>query len=224
MGFATALFQRRVRNTTAVVFFIAMAALSIWHGVFAAWSDASALHVRSIVNEWRDGSGPVFTPQLWQENHDVLQSALQTNPGNPQLLDDLGFLYAARAQGLGTPTPGSQEQLLQEKLLTQAAASYRAATTLRPTFPYSWAYLALVKHLQNQHDAEFWLAFDKALQYGTSEAGVQPTLAQLAFPLWAALGADRQRGIIHMVATAQATSHKQLLEMAEQNGVTLPDQ
>jgi hypothetical protein len=201
-----------------------MATLSIWHGVFAAWSDASALHVSWIVNQWRDGRGPVFTPQLWQENHDALQSALETSPENPQFLEDLGFLCATRAQGLGSPSQGSQELLLQEKLFADAETSYRAATTLRPTFPYSWAYLALAKHLQHHHDAEFWLAFDKALKFGTNEAGVQPTLAQLAFSLWLTLGGDRQRDIVHMVDTAQATSRKRLLEMAEQNGVTLPVQ
>jgi tetratricopeptide (TPR) repeat protein len=189
-----------------VIFVAVFAALSLWHGTQAARSDASALHARWVVNEWRDGKGPTYTPQLWQETLADLQAALQTAPGNAQLFDDIGFLYAARQQ------------------YPEAIANYRAATTLRPTFPYSWAYLALAKHLQGQQDAEFWRAFDKALQYGTNEAGVQPTLGQIAFAQWPALGADRQRHITQMVTTAQAASKTRLLAMAAQNGITLASQ
>ena len=200
------------------------AALSLWHGSQAARGDASALHARSIVNGWRSGSGPTYTPQLWQETYDDLLATLKITPGNPQLLDDLGFLNIARAQGLGTPAPASQQYRQQQQLLTQAATLYRASTRLRPTFPYSWVYLALTKHLQNQHDAEFWQAFDKAITYGTNEAGVQPALAQMAFAQWPNLGDDRQRRITHMVATAQAKVQKRLLNIAEQRGVHLPSQ
>ena len=212
---------RRIGLALILIFVTVFAALSLWHGSSAAWADASALHARSIVDNWRDGNGAAFTPQLWQDTHDDLQAALRTTPGNPQLLDDLGFLYAARAQGFGTPDPGSQALQMQQQLLANAAVSYRAATDLRPTFPYSWAYLALVKHLQGQRDTEFWVAFDKAVQYGTNEAGVQPALGQIAFAQWSSLGPDRQRRIEHMVNTAQAASKARLLIMAEQNGVTL---
>ena len=143
----------------------AFAMLSVWYGGRAAWSDASALQSRWLVNEWRDGSGPVFSLALWREAHADLQAALQTEPDNAQLLDDMGFLNAVRAQGLGTPAIGSAEQALQQSLLADAVSHYRAATRLRPTFPYTWAYLALAKHLRGERDTEFWLAFDKALQY-----------------------------------------------------------
>lgn len=200
----------------------AFAALSLWYAGSAAWSDASALQARWLVNAWRDGSGPVFSPTLWREARDDLQAALQTAPGNAQLFDDLGFLYAARAQGLGSPAAGSAELVLQQSLLADAIASYRAAASLRPTFPYSWAYLALAKQLRGERDAEFWLAFDKALHYGHAEAGVQPALAQVAFADWPALGAERQSRITRMVATAPEAPRKRLLALAAQSGVTLP--
>ena len=138
------------------------------------------------------------------------------------MLDDLGFLHAARAQGLGTPTTGGTEHALQQNLLTDAILYYRAAVSLRPTFPYSLAYLAFSKHLRGERDAEFWLVFDKALHYGHTEAGVQPALAQIAFADWSEIGNKRQGQIISMVQAAPAALRKRFVELAEKNTVTLP--
>lgn len=212
---------RRIGLAMAATALASLAALSIWHGGSAALADANALHARWVVGEWRDGRGPAFTPELWLQTRDDLRQALQMTPGNAQLFDDLGFLHAARARGMGQPEPESAAWVYQQSLLGDAIASYRAASTLRPTFPYSWAYLALAKHLKGEQNSEFWHAFDKALQYGHNEAGVQPALAQIAFAQWPALSADRQRLIDRMVATAAPAAHKQLLQMATQNGVAL---
>lgn len=202
-----------------MVFFMA---LSLWYGGRAAWSDASALHASWLVNGWRDDKGLVYNPKLWREARDDLQSALQTAPDNAQLLDDLGFLHAARAQGLGTPITAGTQHALQQNLLTDAILYYRAAVSLRPTFPYSLTYLAFSKHLRGEHDAEFWLVFDKALQYGHTEAGVQPALAHIAFANWSDMGVKRQSQIISMVQTAPAPIRQRLGELAEKNTVTVP--
>lgn len=212
----------RVTLALAVSALVALAALSAWHGGRAAVADARSLSARALVTAWREGGGPAYSPALWAQTRDQLQAALRIAPDNAQLHDDMGFLYAARAQGLGQLAPDSAQLPLQHSLLQQASASYRAATALRPTFPYSWAYLALAKHLRAEHDAEFWLAFDKALQYGRNEAGVQPALAQMAFALWPALHSARQARVIAMVGAAAAAPQAKLRAMAAQSGVSLP--
>jgi hypothetical protein len=213
---------RRVGVAAAAATLLVFAGLSLWYGGRAAVADADALHARWVVSEWRDGSGPTFTPELWLQTRDDLRHALQITPGNAQLYDDLGFLHATRAKGMGTPEQGSAAHTYQLQLLDEAIVSYRAATTLRPTFPYSWAYLALAKHLKGELDAEFWRAFDKAMQYGHSEAGVQPTLAQIAFARWNTVGPQRQQSTIQMVNTAQEQAKIRLLELAQQARVILP--
>jgi tetratricopeptide (TPR) repeat protein len=197
-------------------------AWSLWYGLSAAWSDATALSARWLVNEWRDGRGPAFTPQIWEQARKSLQSALQTSPDDAALLDDLGFLHADRAQALGKQRPGSAAYVYQLALLDEAIAHYRAATPLRPTFPYSWAYLALAKHTRGQPDAEMWTAFDRALQYGRNEGGVQPPIAQVAFAHWAELTDARKQAVVSMVATAQPKIQATLLELASQSEVRLP--
>jgi len=212
---------RRIGLVLAGAALAAFALLSVWYGGRAAWSDASSLQSRWLVSQWRAGEGPASSEAQWVEVRADLQAALQTSPDNAQLLDDLGFLNASRAQALGTPAAGSPAQQMQQDLLSEAVASYRAAARLRPTFPYTWAYLALAKHRHGEQDAELWLAFDKALHYGHAEAGVHPALAEIAFARWGALGAERQARFKAMAATSPAATRKHLLEMATRSGVEL---
>lgn len=210
---------------TSVVVALALAVagfacLSLWHGGRAALSDVNSLAARWVVGEWRDGRGPGFTPELWQKTLNALQHGLATAPASAQLYDDLGYLYASRAQALGTPA-GGPVFAYQQFLLEQAIINYRAAAELRPTFPYSWAYLALAKHLHQTLDDELWNAFDKAMRYGRNEAGVQPPLAQVAFAHWLNLTSDRRNNIEQMVAAAQPKVRAHLQSLAVQAGVTL---
>jgi hypothetical protein len=198
-----------------------LAALSVGFGGRIAWSDAMTLKARWLVADWRDGNGPAITPELWREVRSDLQEALANVPSNAALHDDLGFLYASRASSLGTPEPGSLVYNYRLELLDQAIGHYRASTELRPTYPFAWGYLALAKQLRQQVDDELWIAFDKALYYGHNEAGVQPTLAQIAFTHWNTLGQDRQQKIKQMVNTAQQQVKVQLLAQAAQYKVEL---
>jgi hypothetical protein len=204
------------------IFITAFAAISLWFGGAAAWSDAGSLRARWLVSQWRQGGGPVYSLALWRQTRDDLATALQETPGNAQLMDDLGYLHAARAMGLGTPAVGTVEHLLQQKLLSDAIAAYRAATQARPTFAYSWAYLALAKHLKGEQDDELWRAFDKAVRYGRNEAGAQPAIAQVAFGHWSALNPERKSQLTAMLAAARPVPRKALLDLAAAAGVMLP--
>ncbi len=205
------------------LFLILVSSLSVWFGGAAAWSDAGSLRGRWLVSQWREGSGPVYSPALWRQTRYELQAALRETPGNGELMDDLGYMNAARAMGLGSPDRGTVEYLLQQKLLADAIGYYRAATLARPTFPYSWAYLALAKHLKGEVDEELWRAFDKAVRYGHNEAGVQPAIAQVAFGHWAELSAQRKGQMSAMLAAARPVPKKVLQDLAGAAGVALPE-
>ena len=212
---------RRVTLAGAGVVLLTLGVLSLRYGGSAALSDAGALRAQWVVSEWRAGRGPVFSPEVWLKTRDSLNRAVETTPDNAHLYDDLGFMYASRAQGMGDPEANSAAWVYKQGLLAQCIESYRAATGLRPTFPYSWVYLALAKHQKGENDAELWLAFDKALQYGRNEAGVQPALAEIAFAGWREMSADRQQKIDAMVATAPIVQRNKLLELASKKSVVL---
>ena len=201
---------------------LGFAALSLWHGLRIAWSDANSLPARWTLSQWRDGQSKPPPLALWIQTRDDLLRAAQLTPDNPQLQEDLAYWYASRAQAMGWPKMGSEEEALRQSLLKDAIDNYRVASVLRPTFPYSWTYIALAKHLQGNQDAEFWHAFDKALQYGIYEAGVQPTLAQLAFAQGNSLNPQRQQLILTMFTSSQGVPRQRLAALIKKNGVTVP--
>jgi hypothetical protein len=197
---------------------------SLWFVLQAAWADATSLSARTTVTEWRQGTGPVVTTELWDRTRSQLQAALQTAPGNAQLHDDLAYLYASRSQGLGNVPIDSPDYGFQQSLMDIAITHYRAACELRPTFPYTWTYLALAKHYRAMHDDEFFAAYDKAVHYGHSEAELHGALAEISYSQWARIGPLRQQAFANMVATAKETSRARLQEQAELAGITLPIQ
>ena len=196
-----------------------VAACSVWYGGRAAWGDASALAASWRVSEWREGRGPQLTAEIWNETRDSLQDTLRITPDNAQLYDDLAYLHASRAQAFGETEPGSVLRKYQDGLLDQAIADYRAATRLRPTFPYSWTYLALAKHLRGQDDAEMWLAFDKGLHYGATEDALRTALTRIALDQWKTLTPARQNAVQTMVAQAPVAPHEKLLALGLAHGV-----
>jgi hypothetical protein len=206
---------------TLTLFILTAGALSAYHLLPVAASDFRLLKARWLVNEWRQGNGSIPTTAAWGQVRDTLERELASTPDSPTLLDDLGFLYASRAQTL-SEIPALIE--LQQALLADAVNYYRAASNVRPGFPYTWAYLALAKHLLNQHDAELWDAFDTAMKHGRNEFGVQPVLAEIAFANWATLSPERRQTVIAMVADTPDNwqkRHEKLLAIAEKYVVTL---
>jgi hypothetical protein len=210
---------RRATWACITIVLIALACLSAWHGGRASWGDASALSARWLVTEWREGRGPAFSPELWQDTKSQLVEALQITPGNAQIYDDLGFLHAARAQALGTTETGGILQGYQFRLLDEDIVNYRAAAALRPTFPYSWAYLALAKQLRGQRDDELWLSFDRAMRYGATEVAVRWVLAQIAYEQWNTLDSVRKAKVAMMVKQAPQGPRGKLLALAQEHGI-----
>ncbi len=213
---------RRTGITLAALMLLGFGVQSIRHGIRIALTDANTLGVRWTIGLWRDGKGPVVTPELWTKTRDELLGALQVTPDNPQLHEDLGYLHASRAIGMGWPKMDSPEELVRQDLLLNAIKHYRAAIALRPTFPHPWAYIAFAKHLQGNQDAEFWLAFDKALLLGSFAEGVQPVLAKLAFAQWLALTPERRQRVTTMITSASGQTRLMLIGMIEKAGVEVP--
>jgi hypothetical protein len=201
---------------------LVLALAAVWFGLAAALADAASLRARWTVAEWREGKGPANTAEAWIQARDDLLFAAKLVPSNPQWYDDLGYLHASRANAFGEQAQGSVVWKYQQTLLNQAEGFFLTSTELRPSFPYSWGYLALAKHMQDKHDSSFWQAFDNAYRFGRAEAGIQPVLARMAFAQWGTLTDDRKAHIADMIATAQPAAGKVLLAMAEQAKVTLP--
>lgn len=209
---------RRIAWAAAALTLLLIAMTSAWYGGRAALGDASVLSARWLISAWRAGRGPAFTPQRWQDARDQLIFTLKITPDNAQLYDDLAYLHAARAQALGITEAGSVLQEYQFKLLDEAIVNYRTATQLRPTFPYSWAYLALAKHLRGVHDAELWRAFDKSLQYGATEPALLGVIAGIAFDQWSYLDTEHRHRVSQMITGASPEACTKALALGKISG------
>jgi hypothetical protein len=194
---------------------------SVWFGLRAAWADSISLEARWLVGQWRQDKGPATQPDLWIQTRDSLRSALVVTPQSAQLFDDLAYLHASRAVSLGTTDPETPLGQYQAKLLDEAIVNYRNGTALRPTYPFSWAYMALAKDLRGQVDGELWLAFDKAIRFGKTEAAVRTVVVQIACAHWPNLTPMRKQSVHAMVLSAPASARTKLLEFAALKGVNL---
>lgn len=194
---------------------------SLWFGLLAAWADSNSLEARWVVSQWRLDKGPAVHPALWVRTRDNLRAGLAITPDGPQLFDDLAYLHASRALSLGTPDLATPLGKFQAKLFDDAIVYYRQGAAARPTYPFSWAYLALTKHLRGQIDDELWLAFDKAIRFGSTEAAVRTTIVQIASAHWATLSETRKQAVLGMVAATPVDARNKLVEYAASQGVAL---
>jgi hypothetical protein len=194
---------------------------SLWHGLSAAWGDSSSLEARWVVSQWRLDKGPAMHPDVWVRTRDSLRSALTITPHSAQLFDDLAYLHATRAVSIGNPDPATPLGKYQAKLFDDAIVYFRRGADARPTYPFSWAYLALTKDMRGQVDDELWLAFDKAIRFGSTEAAVRTAVVQIACTHWDTLNATRQQAVVAMVASTPADARNKLLDYAASRSVAL---
>lgn len=201
-----------------VLFLLIATGFSVGYGIPASLADAQSLKARRLIERWRDGKAVMPTAAEWSRVRNEMVRALKTAPDNAQLLDDLGFVYAFRAQSL-PDAPDLAD--LRQSLLTEAEAYFHLAAVLRPMFPYGWGHLALARHYRGDAEAEIWFAFDKAMAYGRNEPHVQRMLAEIAFARWSSLGPEREQAVLSMVADMPERLREPLLELAERHAVTL---
>nr|WP_315464245.1 hypothetical protein [uncultured Rhodoferax sp.] len=212
----------RKRFVVAGAVLAGLTSAALWFGGHATWADAATLRARWIIAEWREGKGPSRQPEVLARVAADLQAGTRITPGNAALYDDLGFLHAFQAEALSPYVGEPALRDYQRQLLVTAAGHYRTSTALRPTFPYSWAYLALAKHMLEEYDGEYWVAFDKAHQLGRAEAGVQVALARMAFARWQELSPERKDRMVAMVLSAQPKVAGMLRALADGAGAVLP--
>ena len=183
-----------------------------WVGGRAAWADMLQLQVRYNIGRWQAGKAPPPQIAAWGEARNTLVQALAITPDDPQIHENLGYLYGLRALS-SKAVPD-----LYQAMLGQAQVYYRNATRLRPMSPRPWANIALASHYLGDVGAPLWDAFDRAMAYGQREPSVQATLAEVGFARWAELTEPRRSQLLAMVNQALPHSKGQLLEIARRYG------
>ncbi len=182
--------------TAGIVVLAQLGWVSLTHG----WADLLALQGRVTLLAWDTGAQRLKLNEAdWQQAQSRLERALALTPGDAGLTEDLGRLHEIRTQRLPATSPAVPAEL-------KLALDYlRRSLRVRPTSPYTWANIAIVKSRQGALDAEFQQAIARAALLGPWEPDVQLALADIGFRNWkqlpattrATIQANLQRGLKH---------------------------
>jgi len=113
----------------------------------------------------------------WTIAYDRVSKAIGQNPLNPELLT----LMANVQEWKIYLDSGDVEN---SHYLTLALKNYRKAAELRPSWPYTWSHISLVKYRMGEIDQEFQQAIEIATKSGPWEPGVQQIIAEVGLSAW----------------------------------------
>jgi hypothetical protein len=144
-------------------------------------ADVYAEPAKSYLQTKRD-AGEVLAQAEWQALYDSLTQALALAPGDPANISELGRLHRIMLE---------RDDLDAAEILRYgdaAAGHYQAALALRPTWPWDWGNLAVVKYQQYQDTSRVYQdALVRAVEFGPRESSLQERVAELGSYSWSAL-------------------------------------
>ena len=154
---------------------IALLAFAAWDSARRGLEDWRSTRGRRDVRTWIEGR-PVPSEEQWQRTVDTLREALRLSPHDPELWENLGLAY-----DIGSRKFASTGWTVYTEF---SLVYYRQAAALRPTSPYSWAGVAVMKYRLDQLDGEFSRALASAMRLGPWEPGVQLIASDIGLALW----------------------------------------
>jgi len=142
-----------------------------------ALADIYARPVMNVMRRWNVGQRPLKEDD-WTRYRENLTTALSLDPTNP----DIHHIFGKVTEG-----PYAKYGLLKtvaKASRLEAANYYRESIRLRPTWPYAWIALALVKYRLFEIDDEFFQAVHQSMHYGPWEPDILRVVAEFGMVLW----------------------------------------
>lgn len=172
-------------------------------------ADAYAEPAKGFLQAKRDAE-EVLTRDEWQAVYDSLGRALALAPRNPATLSELGRLHRIllEANDLEAEDIGRYGDA--------ATGYYQAALALRPTWPWDWGNLALVKYQQYQDTSSVYQdALVRAVAFGPREPSLQLQVAELGSDSWSALNPAAAEAVLTAVDRALERDAKTFSEVSD---------
>jgi len=155
-----------------------------------ALADAYAAPAESYLQDKRDAR-EAFTEEEWQALSASLKRALALAPGDPRILSELARLHRVQLE---------VEDLDAGQITRHgdsATGYYQRALALRPTWPWDWGNLALVKYEQYQDSSEVYQdALVRAVQFGPRQSSLQRLVTELGIDSWPVLRPDAVTAVL----------------------------
>ena len=146
----------------------------------------------TVLDKWRYGK-KILNSDDWDKLRADLSYALEYDPDNPNIHQYLALALEGR---YANTAPKNKEAMSSRR---EAYAHYKKAISLRPTWPYTWMNLALVKYRLGETDDEFYHALHKADELGPWEPGVQHVIVDIGLHHWNSLSRDERKFVLSII-------------------------
>jgi len=168
-----------VRASIATLLVLLSYALSL--AARTGLADVYAAPAKSYLQTKRK-TGEVLSRDEWQALYRSLIRALALAPGDPENLSELGRLHRILLES------DHLDAAEISRYGDAGAGYYQAALAQRPTWPWDWGNLALVKYQQYQDmSGVYQEALVRAVEFGPREPSLQVRVAELGAGSWWAL-------------------------------------
>ncbi len=132
----------------------------------------------------------------WERAQKLMAWSLRLDASNAGYTNDQGRLYEYTANRL---TKSETRRIF---LLIKAAANFRLASSLRPTWPVAWANLALVKSALGSSDEEFSQAIGNAMRLGKAYPVIYVPVIEAAISQWQQLSNQLRSRVLYQIKIA----------------------
>ena len=198
---------RIARGAIPLAVLAALCAMALPRGL----ADLRAFEARVAVKSW-EAKRRQPTTEEWRGAHELLTEARKLDPGHPAFVEDIARLHELRALPLKAGDAPAQEDL------HQALDFQRQAARLRPSSPYTWANIALLKARMAEPDREFERALRNAALLGPWEPDVQLTLVSIGFRHWTTLAPETRAALVANAGRTLRRQDVKLFELARRSG------
>ena len=162
--------------------------------IAGSWSLADIYARPSIIilEKWRSDE-ITLNDDDWDELRKNLSIALEFDPDNPRFHEYLALAIEGRYAYIA---PKNEEAMPSRRA---AYKHYKDSISIRPTWPYAWVNLALVKYRLGETDDEFYHALHKADELGPWEPGVQRVIADVGLHYWGSLSREERGFVLNII-------------------------
>jgi hypothetical protein len=201
--------MRTVPGVFGIALLSFLAIMAVRHG----WADLGAFQGRAFMKSW-DKRPEAPGAADWALAQSRLEHALALDPGEPGIAEDLGRLHEMRTRA-GLPAVAGMDTAAE---LGRALDYFNLSLARRPTSPYTWANIALVKARLGAVDAALLRAVGNAAMLGPWEPEVQVALAEVGFRHWNRLPKATQEVIHAAIGRGLKRQDGKLFELALAHG------
>ena len=196
-----------VRVSIAALLLLLGYALSI--AARTGLADVYAAPAESYLQTKRN-AGEVLTQDEWQAVYGSLIRALALAPGDPEHLSELGRLYRILLEA------DDLDARQISRYGDAAAGYYQAALAQRPTWPWDWGDLALVKSQQYQDASVIYQdALVRAIEFGPRESSSQDRVTRLGISSWQTLNPAATLAVLTAADRALERNARSFSEMSD---------